>query len=129
MKADKAKVKAERTAKRKATRLQRKADATAKRHEAICKHWNLPLDAFSRLSRKPKPGKVGAETNGENEANEEERAFAAQCDELAAKVKTQIEADRAAGRETDLWEYLKGAPCVVTKALRKRGICFGKRKR
>lgn len=116
-------MKAERAAKRKANKRQRKTEAETKRREAIIKHWNLPPNAFSR---KPKPGKVGTEPNV---ANEEDRAFAAQCDELAAKVKAQIEADRAAGRETDLWKYIEGAPCAVTKALRKRGICFGKRKR
>ena len=129
VKADKARIADERTAKRKATKQRRKAEAQAKRREAICKHWNIPLDSFSR---KAKPIKAGSDIKAGSEeivADDEERTFAAQCDELAAKIKAQIEADRVAGREVDLWEYLKGAPCAVTKALRKRGIFFGKRKR
>lgn len=128
------KIKAERAKHRKQSKRQHRDEAKAKREAK----WNeklsrMNIDATIPGSIKRTIGEIEAnrkQEEAERKREEEaERDFKRWADELAAKVKAKIEADRAAGRETDLWEWLKYVPCVVTKALRERGISFGKRKR
>jgi len=127
---DKDTIKAERTAQRKQDKRQRKATFKAKREadqEAVW--WQTLRDAGITFGGKRTTGDIAERVAKRKRYEEAKRNFNRQADELAAQVKAVIEADRAAGRETDLWEWLQGAPCVVTKALRERGISLGKRKR